>query len=169
MNLITDLVGAILAVICILPFVLMIRNSKKLEKQLLESLSGIAAQQNSTITQHELCGNIAIGLDENTHTFFFFKRGKNTQTAQHIDLGKFQNCTVVNTRRSFKVAGRNDSVIEKLELSFLPIVKNKSPLKLEFYNSDESRQLNGELQLVEKWSKILNGKLQKTQQVSQVA
>ncbi|MEZ4887744.1 MAG: hypothetical protein R3E32_23620 [Chitinophagales bacterium] len=159
MDLTTILLGTFLTALCFIPFVWMSRNSKKIEKQLLQSLSDIAAQQNCKITQHELCGKIAVGLDENAHTFLFFKEGKSNQTAQHIDLDEIKNCTVVNTSRSVNNIGGNSRVIERLELSFLPISKNKAPFVLEFYNSEETMELSGELQFIEKWSKIINGQL----------
>lgn len=47
----------------------------------------------------------------------------------------------------------------KLELSFLPIANDKPEIKLEFFHIDVSVQLYGELQSIEKWSKIINDRL----------
>lgn len=46
---------------------------QKKAKQKKQLLNTIAIQQNCKITQHELCANFIIGLDENKKCVFFFK------------------------------------------------------------------------------------------------
>lgn len=144
--------GAILIAICILPFVLMGRNSRKQEKLLFQSLSNIAAKQNCKITQHEYCEEYIIGIDESSNYLFFFKRVKDKEISEQINLTEIQSCKIVNTSRS----NGNEKIIEKLELSLLPSTKNKENIILELYNYDERMQLGDDFLLIERWAKKIN-------------
>lgn len=158
----TFIIGAISIAIFILPFAVTRMNRKKQEKQLLQSLSNLAKQHNCKITQHEFCSDFVIGLDENANSLFFFKRHRqngNKETAHHINLSEFQNCNIINKNRVVKSNGSDSKVIDRLELSFTPVAKNQPAFLLELYNSEESFQLVGELQLIEKWSKLINEKI----------
>ena len=159
MDLGSAIIGAIVIIICALPFVMMSRNSKKREKKNLQSLSEIATQNNCQIDQHEIFGSSAIGIDETKNFVFFYKLTKDKGIEQSVDLSEVQNCKVINTSRTLNNKGGNRKVIDKLELSFLPIVQNRSEIKLEFFNSDDNLQLLGELQSIEKWSKLINDRL----------
>ncbi len=151
--------GAFVIVVCALPFIMMSKNRKKKEKQLLQSLSAVADQNNCRIEQHELFGNFVIGIDESKNFVFFYRLVKDKETTQAIDLGKIEKCRVINTSRKVKHDGKSQDVIDKLELGFLPIAKDHPEIKLEFYNSDVNSQLYGELQSIERWAKLVNGRV----------
>ncbi len=103
-----------------------------------------------------MAGNI--GLDESANTLFFFRRSKDKETLQYISLSEVQYCKVINTNKILNNEG-GSKVIERLELS-LYFMGNKPPILLEFYNmNSDSLILSGELQLIEKWAKIVNSRL----------
>lgn len=156
MDLGSAIIGAVAIIICALPFVMMSRSKKKREKIFLQSLSEIATKNNCQITQHEIFGSFAIGLDESKSFVFFYKKMPGKEEEQSIDLGEIQNCKVINTSRTINNKEGNQKVIDKLELSFSPAAKNKPGIKLEFFRSDVSVHLDGELQSIEKWSKLIN-------------
>jgi len=149
----------IILAICILPFIFMSRSRKKREKKFLQSLSKIAEKHNCNITQHEFCGDFIIGLDEIANAVFFFKQVNNKETAKYINLTKIQSCTMINTSKTIKTKNSSYKEIDKLEFNFLPTAKYKPNILLEFYNYDESLPLSGQLELMEKWLKIINDKL----------
>ena len=149
----------IILTICILPFIFMSRSRKKREKKFLQSLSKIAEKHNCNITQHEFCGDFVIGLDENANAVFFFKQVNNKETAKYINLTKIQSCTMINTSKTIKAKNSSYKEIDKLEFKFLPTTKYKPNILLEFYNYDESLPLSCQLELMEKWLKIINDKL----------
>ena len=155
----TIILTAIIIAICSLPFIIMSVSSKKRKTQLLQSLSKIAQQNNCKITKRDLCGNLALGLDENSNALFFFKKGDEKETALYIDLNDIKNCKIIDTRKAQKNKANSFKEIEKLELGFSPIEQNKRDIVLEFYNYNESISLNGELELMKKWLKIINDKL----------
>jgi len=155
MNLGIPIILAIIIAICIVPFILMSRNSKKRERKTLQSIINIANQQDCTITKHEICGDFIIGIDETKNFVFFFKQ-LNIVVEQFINLADIQNCKVKNTTSTVTNKHGNYNVIDKLELSFIPFDKKKKEITMEFFNADNSIQLVGELQSVEKWSNLIN-------------
>jgi len=156
----TLIMGAILIAICLMPFILLGLSRKKREKQLLHSLTNIAEKQNCQISYHENCRELIIGIDESNHYLFFFKHENEKGTDQYVHLTEIQNCKLVNKSRAINKKENNVMVIDKLELSFRPIDKNKNEFSWEFYNSEVSSHLDDELQLLEKWVKIVNNQIQ---------
>lgn len=159
MDLVNVIIGAIFVAICIVPFILVSLSRKNREKQILQSLSNIASKHNCKINQSEICGDFIIGIDETKKIVFFLKKMKDTVIEQFIDLADIQNCKINNTTRTVITNDNNYNLIEKLELSFIPISKNKTGIILEFFNTDFASQLCGELQTVEKWNKLINDHL----------
>jgi len=152
----TILVSAMSIAICILPFALVVRSKKKRENELLNALNNIAKQHNGSISQFEHCGNFVIGLDDKTNLLFFYTKGDAVQSAQTIHLNEIQSCRVINSTRSINGKNGNYSIIEKLELSFTPTDRKKPETALEFFSTKESDRPSGELQAIEKWSKMVN-------------
>jgi hypothetical protein len=128
---------------------------RKREKQLLQTLVDYAKQNEGNITQHETVGDIIIGLDEKNNTVFFYSKNKNAETKQHIRLSDYKKCSVVSTTRDFN----SSKVIDTVELSFTPIEKSKPIEELLLFNTKYNLQLSGELQLAEKWAKLVNSKI----------
>jgi hypothetical protein len=159
MDLNSAMAGAIMIAICILPFISMSRGRKKRDKQMLQSLTEIAKQHNCQISQHEFCGDFVIGIDEIKNSVFFHKHLRDKTIEQFIDLASIKNCKIININRAIKNHEGTHKVIDKLELVFIPASKNKSEITLEFFNSDVTTQLYGELPTIEKWSKLINDRL----------
>ena len=152
----TIIIGAISIAICILPFIMLRRNKQRIEKQRLLGLENLAAQHRGNITQHEFCGDFVIGLDEANKFVFFFRKTKDRETARHINLDGIQKCKAINTSRSIQSKEGEYKVVDRLELVFVPGTKNEPDLVLELYNAEESMQLVGELQLIDRWEKKIN-------------
>lgn len=158
-NLGSIIIGAIIITICILPIVMLRRSRKKRESVLLQSLSEIATQNNYQINQYEILGSLAIGIDKTQNFVFFYRQIENNETKEFVNLDEIQSCNVINTGKSLNNKNENQKEIDRLELSFIPTSINKSEIKMEFFNSDVNAQLYGELQLIEKWSIIINDRL----------
>ncbi|MDO9276772.1 MAG: hypothetical protein Q7T92_14665 [Lutibacter sp.] len=159
MNLGTIIVGAISLVLCALPFILMIRGRKRKEKQLMQSLVGIANNHNCKISSHELFVDFAIGLDEMANQLFFFRKTTENEMAQHINLAEVKFCKVINTSHTISNNDESNKIIDKLELQFSFLDKKIPDNLFVFYNADENTQLNGEILTIEKWAKIVNDNL----------
>lgn len=153
------MIGSITVAICAIPFVLTIGGRKKREKQMMKSLQTLAAQHNCQIGQHEFCGNYVLGMDK-ANRFVFFHQAIKVQTKeQTVDLMEVAACKPMNIGR--KIAGERE--VERLGLEFVPTDKAASEIHLELYNNDHSFQLRGELQSMEKWTRLINDRLKRLQ------
>jgi hypothetical protein len=153
----TAISGGIIFIVCMLPFILMYMKRKKNEKQFLQLLSTIAEQQNCQISQYDVFGMFGIGLDEVKNVVFFYRKTNDNINEYTVDLSGIKSCEVINTG----VMDNKQRVVDSLELSFIPVAKNNSIVKMVFFNSKTNIQLCGELQLIEKWSTIINNQLKK--------
>ena len=161
----TSIIGIILILTCIIPFVIMNINSRKREKKLLHELFTFAERNNCKISQHELWNNSLIGIDETANVIFFTKKLKDNEISQQINLTEIQKCRVVNSSRTVNNKDGNFKVVDKLELAFTFHDKNKVEIIIAFYNADyDSLTLSGELLLAEKWCKIINDKISASRQ-----
>ncbi len=157
MNLGATIVGIVIVGLCIIPFILISANSRKKKERLLQGLFGLAQKNKGEISRYDLWNNSTIGIDDTAHTIFFTRKVKETETLQMIHLAEVQKCRVINSGRAVRQTVGNHQVIEKLELEFAYWDKVKTATVLEFYNTDsDSLTLTGELQLAEKWNKIVN-------------
>lgn len=153
----TAIVGAISAVICASPFVLTGINRRKKEKNLLAVLKDFAIKNDSEITQYEICGNYAIGLNDTEKTLSFVSKIEDDYKTQFIDLSAVIDCKSANIYRSSK----GGKVIQRLclQLSYAEPLKQEDVL--EFYNADVCYQLSGEIESMEKWHKTISNLLNK--------
>jgi hypothetical protein len=162
MDLGTLIIAAVLVAICIVPFLIMGRNKKKRDKQLLQLLFDTASKENCKITQSEFLNDIAIGLDGINNKLFFLKKIDAIEVEQHVSLLEIKNCGLLNSNRPLDTKMNKGVIIEKIGLTFTPNDKNKTNIVFEFFNSEETMLLSGELQLAQKWEKIINEKLKAT-------
>jgi len=151
--------SAILIIIAVLPFVMVILNKRKRKKKFLQALAEIATQNHSQLGQNEIFGNFAIGFDETKNFVFFYKQFEDKEVKESVNLSEVQSCMVHRTIRTFKNEEGNQKVIDRLELCFMSILNDRPETKWEFFNKDVSTQLFGEVQLIEKWSKLINDQL----------
>ncbi len=156
MDLASSIIGAIILAICIAPFIIMSTNRKKRERKALKTLQKIAQQHDCEITNYEIGDDFVIGIDEPKRIVFFNKKLKETVFEQHIKLADVQACKIKNISRTVSNQNGNYNVVEELDLCFVPIEKGKKEVLLEFYNAENSTQLSGELQAIEKWQSIIN-------------
>ncbi|MBP1673040.1 MAG: hypothetical protein H6Q25_855 [Bacteroidetes bacterium] len=153
----TFIIGLIIILICIIPFFIFQFLKRKKTKQAVQLLKDLAFQHGCEITEYEMCGNYLIGADETESFLFFIKQYEGQNYKQFIDLKKVQIC---KKNESSRIAN-NTTIIEKLELVFIPKDKSEKEIRLEFYDNDIAFQLYGELQSIEKWYSIVNKLLAK--------
>lgn len=158
MDLGSTIIGAILLAIFIVPIILMNGNRKKRERKALQSLITIANQQNCMISKHEICSDFVIGIDETKNFVFFFKQKAEETISQYVDLSEIKISQAVKSTRTIKNKNRNTEITKRVKLSFIPKNKGKAETIFELYN-EENTELNGELQLADKWSKQINDRL----------
>jgi hypothetical protein len=159
MDILNVAIGGIVLVCCLLPFVLTDRKRNANKRKMIQALNHLALQNNAIITQSDYAGKFVIGLDEHTNNVFFLKVNPNGNVVQSVDLADVKTCRVNTISRTVKENKSTQRITEKLELVFIPIQPDGKTCQMEIYNEEESLQLTGELQLVEKWAKLVNDKL----------
>lgn len=152
MDLDSIIIGAILIVICILPLVIMNRKGSKRAKQMKTNLAEIAVKNNCQLSKMATTSNIAIGLDKDKKSVFFYHKNGENEMEQYLDLAGVSVCRV---KKSNHVEDTGSS-LERLELVFNPKNKQENPTSFEFFNSDNEGQLNDELMLINEWEGEIN-------------
>lgn len=150
MDLQSVIVGSILVAIFIVPlFFLQKRQSKKQ----LEDLLNIAAKHQMVVDMHDLWDPcFALGLDSKSRKLVYARKLDTRYKEVVIDLAEVGSCSLYKTSRDVN----GDKVIDLIGLQFTYRKDFKTPdTYLEFYNKEERLNLNDELQLAEKWHKLI--------------
>lgn len=149
------LMWSVIAVICIVPFVIMSRNAQKEKQKSRQALRDFAAEHNASIDQEDHWMKLAIGLDEKQGLLFFLSELHGPLNKQWIKLSEINKCTVGGNSRM--VSGQK--VVDSIELLF-SFRSNQSSIALEFFNVNSGNLTPSiEFQLAEKWSKIADAHL----------
>lgn len=145
-------IGIASVALCAMPFVITNRSRKKKEKQLFTSLKDVAGEHNCEITEYEIFGHYAIGVDRTKNFVFFVLKIKEAIQQQYVDLTTIKTCEIANIGKSYV---RKEKIIDRLKLNFFPVDNNKPDTVFEFYNADINYQLSGEIQSIEKWNSLI--------------
>lgn len=159
MDLGSILVGTILTAICILPFVLLHLRAVKLKRQKMKMLLEIAHAHGSTIDQYDFFGDAMIGMDPE-HTHVFFVRHQNTQAVSEVvRLDGIAKCKYTKSNRTASSNNGNIAALSRIDLCFVPVNTNVPETKLELFNERLKPMVSNELEIAEKWSKLINAHL----------
>lgn len=155
----TAIIGAVMFALCLI-FVLFIRNnSKKRKMLLLQALNEVAAAHQAKVSRYEFSGNTMLGLDETANVLVFVKQGKLGLISRIIRLQDIRNCKLVKVNKSVPHQGGSYTMLEKLDLQFVPADTKAPDLYLTFYNEVEDQSLSNELEFMDKWVTIINARL----------
>ncbi|MEQ8880002.1 MAG: hypothetical protein RLQ12_10240 [Cyclobacteriaceae bacterium] len=157
----TSIIGLIAIALCIAPFVIMYKSRKKNESLLINSIRELAYSYKSSIAEYDCGPAFAIGTDVNNTYVFYFKAGQNQNIEQCVPVNKIKRCYVNAESQVIQSKKSSETVMDKLELVFEPKDKSLAPCRLEFFNSDERFQPNGEKVLARKWETLVNKQLKK--------
>ncbi len=153
----TGIIGLAFLLICIALFYILSRGNQKREKQLLKSITDLAAANNAKITLHDTWNNAAIGIDMIAKKLFITANANVRQIHHHINLAEVQRCNVNRVERSVGSKEAADRIIEKIELVFTYYERKKTDNVVVFYDTRfDSSSLSDEIQLLEKWCKVIN-------------
>ncbi|PKQ63788.1 hypothetical protein BZG02_07105 [Labilibaculum filiforme] len=160
MELGTAIAGILMLSCFIIPVIILGYIKKRNNKQIANILSDIAKQYNCLIDEYEFSGKFIIGIDKNTKVVFFFQKEDPYHTIKQINLSDFKSAKALIARRANSTKDKSTH-IDRLALAFQPLHKQQSTIELEFYNSEVSLDLNGELQTLEKWAGIISNQIDK--------
>jgi|GEM_PF-427372 hypothetical protein len=158
MDLATAVFASIALSLCALPFIVDHRSRALKWKRLLAALQGIAKHHHGHVDQHEICSEVAVGLDTKHNALYFASKQQQGITTQHADLTEIRACQVLRATRSGQ--GRVGEVtIERVELCFLPKEKGRSEIRFILFHDVANGQLNGESQFADKWATLITDRL----------
>lgn len=149
----TNIIALLLLLLFTFPFLLMTFKAQKKKKENLATLFHLATLHQCKIKEHEVKDDFIIALDSNYSHAFFYKKGIDIDTEEVVRLEDIEDCKVV------KKYNENQKKIERLELSFYPKNKTKGVISFDFFDININKQLTGELQLAEKWSRLINDQI----------
>jgi hypothetical protein len=152
----TIIVSIVFIALCTLPFIFIGRGRRIREKAQYNSLVDFANRQGGNITAHEFIGDTILGLDEAGMSAFFAKSNPQPEDYIHLKLSEITHCKVNTVSHSTKTREGQTTVIEKIELSFFPALKQQPVTSLEVYNTEQSSFLSNELLLSESWATRIN-------------
>ena len=89
---------------------------------------------------------------------FFYRKISDSETSLLLHLNDYQKSRIVKLNDS-------NNHIEILQLVLVPSTSNKLEIILEFYNAELNPQINTEVQLIEKWSKLINNAINSSVQI----
>lgn len=140
-------IGIILLIICVLPFILFSVNNNKKRKKRIENLVKKAKENNATIQEKDDWNQSVIGLDKKNKMLFFSKKSEEFDKFIFINISELLLCRIERTENKHKV-------LEKLELELT--FASKPTVVLEFFNKNETRLILNEIEIIQKWQKLLN-------------
>ena len=156
MDIETTLIGIVLVIVCATPFIVLTAGRKKAEKKKQKAFFDLAQRHGCQIDHFDMGNHSVIGIDTAQNTVLFYKQTSEGTQEHCVPLKDIQSCKrrVVNNTRK---------VTERLQLVLTPLPKLREKgtpeISLEFYNAEVEMQLEGELQLLEKWETLINSKL----------
>ena len=141
------IIGIVLLIVCVLPFILFSLNNTKKRKNRIQNLIQKAKENNATIQEKDDWNQSIIGIDKTNKLLFFSKKSEEFDKFISINISELQKCQIERTEN-------NQKVLEKLELELS--FATKPTIVLEFFNKDETRLLVNEIELIQKWQKLLS-------------
>jgi len=153
MDLGTAVTAFTMLAICILPFVLMNQKKQKKIKHLKQTFINFAQETNHQLGELEICGETVIGFDAETKNVIFVKEHEANTVKLNIEIDNISNVSIVKTHLN------DSSSFDKIGLNFNLKGNNSKLEQFVFFDSNDKRQLDGELQLAEKWYKMILDKL----------
>lgn len=160
MNTTAIITTAIIFLFFIIMHIISVYNKKKKENKILSNITRLSGINIHNITQYDVWNNSVIGMDDSAAEIYFIRNSSDDQSFQKVQLSEIQRCWLNEVSRSVFFNGSSVKVVEKVELKMDNKGKAKTDTVIEFYNQDSGKlDLSGELQLADKWCKILNDKI----------
>lgn len=152
----TLVIGTLITLLCIIPFILAIKKNSKNKNFISQSLKILAETKNKMLSEIDTCRDIGISISSDNQYLFFIRLNESSAQTEIIEMSKFSKCEInqVKSNKSSEL-----TIFQKIELKLIPKSTKENHISLLLYETMEYTQLNGELQLAEKWNKRINSLL----------
>lgn len=156
----STLIALLIVIICILPFAMLYFRRRKKVRAILHSLHSLAGQSGRSISEHDIWGDRVIGMDEDESNLFAILKIDGGTRTYKISLGEIRECRLIQNVRTIRNKEGVFTVTDLLGLAFVYADTKKGVEALEFYNPEfDQSTLSGELQLAEKWHRLVSNAL----------
>lgn len=164
----TTITGILLVVACTMPVVIGNRNRAKRIKRFYDLLKDYALKFDAQIDTHDVWNGTVIGVDKIKFKLFYIQTNETSQLEIQTDLKLIRKCRVDKKSRTVKNGSDTITVIERLDLCLTFADSTKTDLLLPFYNNNrDNLSIDRELELVNKWSALINTLLDEQKTKSQ--
>lgn len=142
------ILGIVITLIIVIPVVILATAGKRKSRKTINKFREFARSKNIELDEYECCENLLVGIDKRTKKFLY---KVSTDEAQILDINELRICT-------YKVNSEilDGDYIDKLEMEFEFIDKNKSNFVLTFYTSANKLTMDEERQVIEKWQRNIS-------------
>ena len=123
---------------------------------MMNAIKNLAKELGLTIGEYEYGSDFIISMDRDNKYVFFCKLSKELTEVKHAKLSEIIHCKVYRSTKSIKSESQNISVTDRVALLMMPSSKGISEISFELYHDVKNMQLNGEIQLANKWSELIN-------------
>lgn len=152
------IVSTLVIVGIILIFIIYFMLAKKKKKNnILNILTQQAVYHDCKISDFDYDNNFVIGIDNDSQVIFFSSLKEGLKSV--VRLIEIQKCKVNQVTRSIGSGKEIQSATDRVELVFIPRDSKKAEIVLECYNANNSVQLGNELIILEKWSTLINNRI----------
>lgn len=148
----TTIIGIILLLICIVPFLVINKKKATKRKNKLKILTNSVQKMSGTIYQNEFWNHYGIGLDKTNKMLYFSTQSEEENSYEVISLKSSTACSIIKKQD-------NSNSITGLGLQLEFTDKSKPTVYLSFYERDRNIVLVNELDLIQRWSTTINEQL----------
>jgi hypothetical protein len=142
----TIIISAVFLAICILPIFYFKISRQRNHQRLLNALQNIANPNNSKITEHGICRQMALGIDSNLKFVYYFNAAPmNINSHNWVDLNEVKSFKIKKTLRP------SSTMLDKLDLVFYFKDQKKPEIAFNFFESEQTFQIGSEMIFLEEW------------------
>lgn len=137
--------------LCFIPVAFVQFKRKAKANKMKQRIKNLAAHSSAQILEWDIWDTCSIAIDESKKYLFFSDIETENDVALTIKFSDIKKCVVFNGN---KASSANASIMS------LIITTKDEDIELEFYNSSKDGfVLSGQLQLIEKWNKIIRANI----------
>jgi hypothetical protein len=155
--------GLIVILAVIVPIVITRISFNKKRQKIKKDFLSYGKEHELNIAECELWSHYAIGIDRVANKILYLNFAKNDEKAVIVNLNTIRWCEIQNIMRTVSITKESISVLERLELQLIQKGKDAVPVLLEFFNSGHHAQPHNEIEIANKWEKLISSVIKKKQ------
>ena len=152
---------AVILIAFMLPVIYFIISKKKAASALKKALETQLESFGIRPGEYEILGEKVIGFNDNNSHVFYYQNNNKQKEPLVINLENYGFCRAITSFSKVGNPGAETSLIQKVELELEPKSKGATPVTIPLFDILADFQLQGELQMGEKWREKMNKLLQK--------